>query len=300
VVVNSTPSSSRDITRFKLSGVVNSGLVIGGVPDADGLYPRYIEVPDGTNLASLGTEISHTGASISPAAETPRNFTSPQNYTVTAEDGSVKTYKVVVHAVNPGAKLITSLIFNAVPLSGGGSVRVVAAIDQGGKTITAVVPNTAVISGLTPVITYIGKSITPPGGSSATANPFTDTGRDFTGSQTYTVEDQNGDTAAYTVTVTQKRGFTVDFEGETERKVINANTFDPATGIVTVTIDTGQVDGPYNWYVDGVKQGASGSSFTLNVGNGSLYPGRYEIMAEGGKDGLRYTGKVYCVVAGGL
>jgi hypothetical protein len=206
----------------------------------------------------------------------------------------------MVHAVNSGAKLITSLIFNTVPLSGGGSVRAVAAINQDSKTITATVPNTAVISSLTPAITYIGKSIRAPGGVSSADNPFTDAGKNFSGPLTYTVEDQNGATVSYTVTVIRKSGFTVRFEGEAERRVIAANTFDSTTGIVTVTIDTGAVDGPYSWYIDGVKQGASGSTFTLNVGNGSLYPGRYEIMAEGTKDRLQYTGKVYCVVAGGL
>jgi hypothetical protein len=300
VVVNATPSGAKDITRFRLSGVVNSNLVIGAVPDADGLYPISVEVPAGTDLASLGTEISYTGASIGPAAGTPQNFNSPQNYTVTAEDGSVKTYKVMVHTANPDAKLITSLIFNAVPLSGGGTIRVVAAIDQTGKTITATVPQTATITSLTPVITYIGKAIRPPGGSDNTANPFTDTGQNFGTTQTYTVEDQAGATAAYRVTVTKRSDFTASFEGEAELGVIASNVFDPATGYITIKIDTGKVDGPYIWYLDGVKQGASGDTFALNVGNGSLYPGRYEIMAAGTKGGLRYTGHVYFVVSGGL
>jgi hypothetical protein len=298
VVVNSVPSSSKDITRFKLSGVANSSLVIGAVPDADGLYPISVQVPAGTNLDNLGTEITYTGVSIGPAAETPRNFNSPQNYTITAEDGSVKTYKIIVNAANPDAKMITSLIFNAVPLAGGGTVRVTAAIDQAGRTITARVPQTADISGLRSTITYIGKSITYPGGIKYSNNPFTDTGKNFSGSQTYTVEDQNGDSLSYTVTVIRQDGFTVTFEGEKERTVIASNVFDSNTGIVTVTIDTGAVEGPYAWYIDGVQQGVSDSTFTLNVGNGSLYPGRYEIMAAGMKEGLRYTGKVYFVVAG--
>jgi hypothetical protein len=300
VVVNSVPSTSKDITRFKLSGVINSDIIIGAVPDADGLYPISVQVPEGTDLAGLGAEISHTGVSISPEAESPRNFNSPQNYTVTAEDGSVKTYKVMVHAANPDAKLITSLIFNAVPLSGGGTVRVVASIDQTGKKITAAVPQTASINRLRPTITYIGKSIRGPGGRN-TANPFTDAERDFSGSQTYTVEAQNDSSVPYSVTVIRQSGFEVAFEGEAERGVINTNSFDQTTGIITVTIKTSEVDAPYSWYINGVIQGVSDSdpTFTLNIGNGSFYPGRYEIMAVGMKDGLRYTGKVYFVVSGG-
>jgi hypothetical protein len=301
VVVNAVPSSAKDITRFKLSGVINTGLVIGAVPDADGLYPISVQVPGGTNLANLETEITHTGASVSPGAGTPQDFSVPQNYTVTAEDGSVKTYKVTVHPANLDAKLITSLSFNAVPLNDG-TVRVTAAIDQASKTITAVVPQGADITNLRPTITYIGKLIKDPGGGSHSDNPFLDTGKNFSVPKTYRVEDQNGGSAAYTVTVTEQSGFTASFEGEAERGVIDTNTFDPATGSITVTIDTSQdkgVDGPYEWYIDGVKQGVSGSTFSVNVGNGSFYPGRYEIMASGVKNGLRYTGKVYFVVAGG-
>jgi hypothetical protein len=300
VVVNPIPSNSKDITRFKLSGVINSGLVIGAVPDADGLYPISVQVPEGTNLAALGAEITHTGVSISPGTHDPQNFNSPRNYTVTAEDGSVKTYKVMVHASNPDAKLITSLIFNEVKLTGGEPVRVAAAIDQAGKTITAAVPQTAIITGLQPIITYIGKSITYPGGAIYNSNPFTDTmAKDFSGPQTYMVEDQNGASVSYTVNVIRQHGFTVSFEGEKEREFIS-NNFNSSTGIITVTIDTTEVDGPYAWYIDGVKQGVSDPTFTLNVGNGAFYPGRYEIMASGMKNGLRYTGKVYFVVAGGL
>jgi hypothetical protein len=299
VMVNPTPSNSKDITRFKLSGVVNSGLVIGAAPDADGTYPIFVQVPSGTNLVNLGTEITHTGVSVSPAAESPGDFNSPRNYTVTAEDGSVKTYKVTVHAATLDAKLITSLTFNIVPLTGGGTVRVTAAIDQAGRTITATVPNIADVSGLRPTITYIGKSITAPSGDSSTANPFTDSaGRDFSSPQTYTVKDQNGDPAAYTVTVIRWDGFTAAFEGEEERTIIGSNTFDPDTGLITVTVDASKVDGPYDWYIDGVKQGVSGGTFSLNIGNGSFYPGRYELMVSGTKNGLRYTGKVYFVVAG--
>ncbi|MDR0623284.1 MAG: DUF5018 domain-containing protein [Treponema sp.] len=300
VVVTPTPSSSKDITRFKLSGVVNTSLIIGAAPDADGTYPISIEVPGGTNLGSLGTEITHTGVSVSPGAETPRNFSGPQDYMVTAEDGTVKIYKVTVHAVDNAAKIITSFIFEEVPLAGGGSIRAVASIDQSSKNIKAVVPNTAEINSLTPTITYIGKSITGPWGGPYTANPFTEsTGRSFTGSVTYTVNDQSGGTEYYTVIVTRQSAFTVTFEGDGEQEVIATNTFDPGTGIITVTVKTGNVDGPYDWYIDGVKQGVSGDKLELNTGNGSFYPGRYEIMVSGKKNGLHYTGKVYFVVSGG-
>jgi hypothetical protein len=299
VVVNLTPSGSKDITQYKLSGVANSNLIIGAVPGPDGSYPISVQVPAGTNLGSLVAEISHTGVSISPDGGSPRNFNSPQDYTVTAEDGSTKRYRVTVQAADSNAKMITSLIFETVPFDKGGTIRVLAGIDQTSREIRAEVPPGTVISALQPTVTYIGKSITPPSGGSSTANPFTDAKRNFSVSQAYTVEDQNGGTVRYNVIVTEQKGFTVTFVGEQEQDFID-NEFNPGTGILTVTVvDPNTVAGPYDWYIDGVKQGGSGADFSVNVGDGSFYPGRYELMVSGTKDGLRYTGKVYFVVSGG-
>jgi hypothetical protein len=301
VVVNPTPSGSKDITGFKLSGVVNTGLIIGAAPDPDGTYPISVQVPAGTNLSSLGTEITHTGVSLSPLAGAPQNFSVPVTYTVTAEDGTIKRYKVTVRTENTGA-VITSFIFDAVPLSVGGPVRVVASIDQTTKIISAAVPSTADISALKSVITYIGQSITSPSGPpSSTANPFTDsTGRNFGLSQQYTVNAAGGGSETYTVNVTKQSAFTVRFDGETDIQFITPE-FDQNTGILTVTVNDTNVDPPYDWYIDGVKQvvPADTKIFSVNLGNGSFYPGRYEIMVSGKKNGLHYTGKVYFVVSGG-
>jgi hypothetical protein len=104
----------------------------------------------------------------------------------------------------------------------------------------------------------------------------------------------------YTVTVIKQTEVSVTFEGETDRNVIATNTFNQTTGLITVTVNTTAVDQPYEWYVDGVKQGvpSSATTFTLNVGNGSYVPGtRHEIMVSGIKDYFHYTGRVYFVVA---
>jgi hypothetical protein len=59
--------------------------------------------------------------------------------------------------------------------------------------------------------------------------------------------------------------------------------------------------GPYEWYVDGLKQPVPNTQniFALNVGDGTFTPGRHEIMVSGKKGGLHYTGKVYFTVSGG-
>jgi hypothetical protein len=293
VTVNRAPSSAKDITRFTFPGVADAETIIGAVPDSTGTYPIAVWIPAGMALDNLAPVITHTGAGISPAGGVPQSFNAPQNYTVTAEDGTVKTYRVTVNPVNTTAKIITSFIFNEVPLTGGGAVRVVGSIDQGSHTITVTVPFTADISALIPSLTYIGRSIAESGGSDRTENPFTGTAKDFSGGQTYTVKDQSGVGEIYTVTVIKQSAITAAFMGETDRAIISGNVFDQNTGVITITADSG-IGGPYEWYVDGVKQAVGGSTtFTLNIGNGGFTPGRHEIMAAVKTGGLYYTGKVF-------
>jgi hypothetical protein len=300
VTVISVPSSIKDITRFTFLGIPNTETIIGAVPDADGSYPISVWVPAGTDVGNRVPDITHTGVSITPEAGTMEDFNTPRTYTVTAEDGSVKTYKVTVGTKSGDTKMITSLVFEEIPLTGGGSVRVVASIDQAGYTIRAEVPYTAVITGLKPTITYIGKSITVPGESDKTADPFTDTGRDFTAAQTYTVKDQNGAGQPYTVTVIRKSSADVSFTGEAENEIIRSSSFDKEKGIVEVVIATEKAAAPYEWYLDGVRQPVSNTQavFTLHVGDGTLTPGRHEITVSGMIGGLHYTGKMYFVVSG--
>jgi hypothetical protein len=304
VIVNPTPSSAKDITRFQFPGIINTETIIGAVPEG-GTYPLSVWLPSGTDLRNLAPGISHTGVSIEPGGGIPRDFSGPQTYTVTAEDGSTKTYTVRVNALSGAAALITSFIFDEVPLSGGSPpVRVVASIDQAARKIRAAVPHNAEINSLKPVLTWIGRSIqNSAAAGSTTANPFTDAVRDFAAGQTYVVTPQSGNPVSYTVEIIQQSLVTVSFTGEVEQTVIAANTIDQTTGIVSVTVNTANVTGPYEWYVNGVKQGLPGTETTFNlpVGDGSFIPGRHEIMVSGRgiNDGLHYTGKVYFVVSGG-
>ncbi|MDR0644608.1 MAG: DUF5018 domain-containing protein [Treponema sp.] len=297
VTVNSMASNVKDITSFTFPGVADSQTVIGAVPDSDGTYPIAVWVPAGMSLDSIAPTIGYTeGSAISPASGTPQNFNDPKTYTISAEDGTTKTYKVTVNPRSDEA-IITSFIFNEVPLTGG-AIRVVASIDQENRTITATVPAAADISSLVPTLTYIGKSIIEPSGSERTSNPFTGAAKDFSTTQTYTVKNQIGLPQSYTVQVTKQKLGAVTFTGEAEKTVIDTYTFDQQTGVVTVTVDDTVISA--GWYLDGHKQalGDDTKSFTLNTGDGSLTPGRHEIMVSGKhSDGLYYTGKVYFEVA---
>jgi outer membrane protein assembly factor BamB len=61
-----------------------------------------ITIPNNTNRIGLIPEISIKGMTISPASGVAQNFSVPVKYTVTAEDGSNRTYTVVCVYANPG------------------------------------------------------------------------------------------------------------------------------------------------------------------------------------------------------
>jgi formylglycine-generating enzyme required for sulfatase activity len=114
------------------------------------------------------------------------DFTSPQTYTVTAADGSTKTYTVTVTAALNPAKDITAFSILGIP----GTV--------GANTVTITVPYGTDLSSLTPTITITGASVSPASGVA----------HDFTSPQTYTVTAADGSTKDYTVIVSV--GFTAD------------------------------------------------------------------------------------------
>lgn len=82
------PSSAKDILTFSF-GVLGAASIDG--------TSISIEVPTGTDLTNLApTYTVSPGASGSPVSGTPRNFTTPQTYTITAEDLSTREYTVTV------------------------------------------------------------------------------------------------------------------------------------------------------------------------------------------------------------
>jgi hypothetical protein len=84
----------------------------------------------------------------------------------------------------------------------GEEISIKAARGQDGSIpIKAVLPAGSTLVGLRPSIRHDGASITPSGGTAQTANPYTDSPRDFTGSRDYTVTAADGSTQAYTVQV---------------------------------------------------------------------------------------------------
>jgi hypothetical protein len=168
-----TPQATSDITSFTLAGVAGN---ISGTNIT-------VEVPAGTDVTSLTPVITHNGASIDKSG--PQDFTSPVTYTVTAQDGTAKTYTVTVTVTGgppQGADGITSFI-----LAG------VAGIISG-TNITLELPAGTNVTALIPIIGYNGKSI----------YPFASSPQDFTDPVMYTVIAQDDSPKTYIVTVTVK------------------------------------------------------------------------------------------------
>ena len=92
-LLGSVESSQKLITGFDLPGIdVDGKEVIDNVN-----HTVLVIVPIGTNTTKLTPVISVSDfAAISPGSGTPRDFTGPVTYTVTAQDGSTQKYVVTV------------------------------------------------------------------------------------------------------------------------------------------------------------------------------------------------------------
>jgi lysophospholipase L1-like esterase len=86
-------NTTKAITVFDFNGL--SPAVVGSINETDKTIA--ITVPYGTVLTALVPTITHTGASVSPASDVARDFsTSPTTYTVTAANASTQNYAVTV------------------------------------------------------------------------------------------------------------------------------------------------------------------------------------------------------------
>ena len=82
------PSADKTIAAFNFTKTSNSAYIISdvvGIVETDSIK---ITVPAETDITSLRPSVLFTGKKISPSGDLERNFSSPQNYIVTAEDGS--------------------------------------------------------------------------------------------------------------------------------------------------------------------------------------------------------------------
>ncbi|GHU96699.1 hypothetical protein FACS189483_00410 [Spirochaetia bacterium] len=89
VIVLPVAPDAKTITGF----IITSPVVAVGAITEDAIA---VTVPYGTPVTNIAPTIAHTGASISPASGAVQNFTTPVTYTVTAADGSPRSYTVTI------------------------------------------------------------------------------------------------------------------------------------------------------------------------------------------------------------
>ena len=163
-----------DILEFRFSGLPPANVSKTSI---------RLTVPQATDVTALAPGIKVSAdAAVAPASGTSRNFTQPQTYTVTARDGSTKSYVVTVSktAISDAKDMLTfslpGVFSNAVS----------------GNRIAVSVPANTDVTALAPSFTLSPlASVVPPSGTS----------RNFTRPQSYTITAQDGSARICSVTV---------------------------------------------------------------------------------------------------
>lgn len=179
VKITANKSAENKILSFKAADAT-------GVVDHDSSTVT-VEVPYGTDLTALQPEIEVSEfAMISPASGAQQDFSKGAvSYTVTAENGSKKTYQVTVAAVAADADT-RILSFSYQGMAG--------TIDTAAGTVKLEVPAGTNLTSLAPTITVAATSSISP--ASGVAQDFSN------GAVTYTVTAQSGATQTYQVEIT--------------------------------------------------------------------------------------------------
>ncbi len=196
-------SSHKEITSYAFLAIANPGLHSDAIATINGTTIS-IAVPNGTNVSSLVATFAMTGTSARVAGATqvsgatPNDFSQPVQYTVVADDGSVKTYSVMVTVASSSAKDITGFRF-LVADNPALSADVVAQIN--GTTIAATVPTGTDVTALIATFDTTGTSVKV----GTTVQTSGSTANDFTSPLSYVVTAADNSTKAYMVSVAVAR-----------------------------------------------------------------------------------------------
>jgi outer membrane protein assembly factor BamB len=93
-------ASDKEIISFALKQANSAGFDTTGVSVSIGKDTIHINLPPNINLTQLIPEVAITGVSITPASGTVVDFSQPVTFTITAEDGSTKSYVVIVSSTS--------------------------------------------------------------------------------------------------------------------------------------------------------------------------------------------------------
>ena len=134
VNVTVAPNTAKEITVFDIISPVTANGIISGLN-------INIDVPFGTDVTAMQTNILHTGISVTPPSGAIQDFTFPLVYTVTAEDSSIQNYTVTATVLpNPAATVVTTVIQGnpalAVDIAGTSALAEGNVTDEGGSPVT--------------------------------------------------------------------------------------------------------------------------------------------------------------------
>ncbi|TAG53260.1 MAG: hypothetical protein EAZ27_11100, partial [Cytophagales bacterium] len=173
--INPAPASSAKTVNFFILEGGNMGTISG--------LNIFVNVPSGTSLLNLTAGgLSSSFSTVNPSFNTPKDYTNPVLYTVTAQNLSMQTYTVSVNVLpSSTSKMITSFTLEG---NYAGTIS--------GNTINISVPFGTNINNLTAsgVISNL-----------ATVNPSFATAKDYSLPVVYTVTAENMSMQTYTVSV---------------------------------------------------------------------------------------------------
>jgi len=172
--------SSESITTISDNSNYITSFSLADIPSTITANNIAVTVPFGTDISALKPTITiSAGAGLYPSAEVSQNFKGPIRYTVTAANGTLRTYTVTVSIAANSSKDITA--FAILGVSGKISA----------DAISLTVPYGTSLKSLKPKLTITGARVSPAKGSV----------QNFEGPVTYTVTAADGTSKKYTVTV---------------------------------------------------------------------------------------------------
>jgi len=221
-------NAAKDLSSFTFTATNNTVLAVDVDATISGTTVTAT-VPHGTDVAALVPTFTTTGASVAVGATvqtsgvSANNFASPVAYTVTAADGSEKTYTVTVRIAPDISSFVFSTFDN--PQLSAYSPGTIS-----GTSIALVVPYQTNVTALKARYTTSGATVVV-GGIGQTSG---DTPNNFTNTVTYTVIGADGATQDYLVTVTIAKNSARD---------INSFVFTKAKNPSLATDLAGTIDG---------------------------------------------------------
>lgn len=272
------PSSDKKLSSFKFKVADNSNLFTSDITGLINKDTIRVKVPTALSLTHLVPEIIHTGKSIAPLSKSPKNFTVPVHYLVTAADGSTINYIVIVTYMS-SSKSIDSFVFKS--SDNIGLLNDIAGVISN-DTIKVIVVDDIDITKLVPTVSFTGSFL----------SPETKNVQNFFNTVTYTVTAEDGSTKIYKVVVSANA--TV-FLGSTDG---NLYAVDAATGTLKWKYNTGSERVASPCYYNGILYAGTKNGYlhAIDAATGTL---KWKFMEFEGDYSYPsvHNGMVYFVVS---